>query len=164
MESCLPPMTAPGAAGGIALVSSERKGKTMTRGVDLDAAVVADYMHTGVLVCAPEAALVDVAGMMAEHRIHCVVVLGDGEGVDGWGVVSDLDLIELAAAGSLLGRTAADCAVSPTVVVHPGDTLTRAAQLMAENGVAHLVVSKAHPERPLGVLSTLDLARALSGD
>ena len=70
----------------------------MTRGVDLDAAVVADYMHTGVLVCAPEAALVDVAGMTAE------------------------------------------------------------------NGVAHLVVSKAHPERPLGVLSTLDLARALSGD
>jgi CBS domain-containing protein len=136
----------------------------MTTAIDLDRALVADHMHVGVLVCAPESSLVDVAGMMAEHRVHSVVVLGDGEGVDGWSVVSDLDVAEQVAAGSLEGRTAASCAASPTIVVHPGDSLTRAAQLMAENGVAHLVVSKAHPERPLGIFSTLDLARAIVGE
>lgn len=107
----------------------------MTTAIDLDRALVADHMHVGVLVCAPEASLVDVAGMMAEHRVHCVVVLGDGEGAAGWSVVSDLDVAELAAGGSLEGGTAANCAASPTVVVHPGDSLTRAAQLMAANGV-----------------------------
>ena len=135
----------------------------MTTAIDLDRALVADHMHVGVLVCAPEASLVDVAGMMAEHRVHCVVVLGDGEGAAGWSVVSDLDVAELAAGGSLDGGTAANCAASPTVVVHPGDSLTRAAQLMTENGVSHLIVSRAHPERPLGVFSTLDLARAIVG-
>jgi CBS domain-containing protein len=34
---------------------------------------------------------------------------------------------------------------------------------MAENGVTHLIVAKSQPGRPLGVLSSLDLARALVG-
>ena len=131
---------------------------------DLERLLVADYMHPGVLACAAETSLADVARMMARHRIHCVVVLADREAAQEWGVVSDLDLVEMAAAGSVEGSTAGECAVGPTVVVHPGDTLARAAQLMAENSVAHLLVAKASPARPLGVLSTLDLARALAGE
>lgn len=136
----------------------------MSQAVDLDRLLVADYMHPGVLACATETPLADVARMMARHSIHCVVVLGIETEAQAWGVVSDLDMIEIAAAGSVDGCTAGECAAGPTVVVHPGDTLTRAAQLMAENGVAHLLVGKADHGRPLGVLSTLDLARALAGE
>lgn len=135
----------------------------MTHAVDLERMLVADYMHPGILAVAPETSLADVARMMVQHTIHCVVVLGEEAGADGWGVVTDLDLAEMAAAGSVEGSTAGGCAVGPTVVVHPGDTLAHAAQLMTENSVAHLLVAKAGPARPLGVLSTLDLARAVVG-
>lgn len=137
----------------------------MAEVIDLELALVADYMHAGVLACAPETSLADVARMMARHSIHCVVVLGESNlDARGWGVVSDLDLAEMAAAGSVEGRTAGDCAAGPTIVVHPGDTPARAAQLMVVNGVTHVLAAKAQPARPLGVLSTLDLARALVGE
>ena len=136
----------------------------MSHAVDLDRVLVADYMHAGILAVAPETSLIDVARMMAQHSIHCVVVLGEEADASGWGVVSDLDLAEMAAAGSVESSTAGECAVGPTVVVHPGDTLAHAAQLMAENSVAHLLVARAGPARPLGVLSTLDVARALVGE
>lgn len=137
----------------------------MTDVIDLEQVLVADFMHPGVLACAPETSLADVAGMMARHSIHCVVVLGENFGdARGWGVVSDLDLAEMAAAGSIDGHSARECAAGPTVVVHPGDTLAHAAQLMVDNGVAHALVARAQPARPLGVLSTLDIARALAGE
>jgi CBS domain-containing protein len=141
----------------------EKRGQAMSEVFDLEAALAADHMHAGVLACAPETSLADVARMMARHRIHCVVVLGDGADHSSWGVVSDVDLVELAAAGTIDGSTAGYAAATPTIVVHPGDTLAHAAQLMAENGVTHLIVAKSQPGRPLGVLSSLDLARALVG-
>jgi CBS domain-containing protein len=36
-------------------------------------------------------------------------------------------------------------------------------QLMAEHEVTHVIVVERHSGRPIGVLSTLDVARALSG-
>jgi CBS domain-containing protein len=49
------------------------------------------------------------------------------------------------------------------VLVHRGETLERAAQLMTEHGSAHLVVDDPETGRPVGVLSTLDIAAALTG-
>ena len=41
--------------------------------------------------------------------------------------------------------------------------LARAAQLMIEVEVSHLIVIEPHSARPIGVLSTLDVAQALAG-
>ncbi len=49
------------------------------------------------------------------------------------------------------------------MTVSSDDTLTRAAQLMREYGTSHLVVVDPESATPLGVLSTLDLARVLAG-
>ena len=43
-----------------------------------------------------------------------------------------------------------------------GIRVGRAAQLMTEHAVAHVVVVDPPPARPLGVLSTLDIAGAVS--
>jgi len=43
------------------------------------------------------------------------------------------------------------------------ETLRRAAQLMGEHEVTHLVVVEPTTTKPLGVLSTLDLAEVLAG-
>ena len=101
--------------------------------------------------------------MMSVYRIHAVVVYGEPgkDSAELWGVVSDLDLVEAAAAGEIESRTAADIAGTPLLLVEPTDTLTRAAQIMSEHEVAHLVVIEPSSGRPLGVLSTLDVARML---
>jgi CBS domain-containing protein len=42
------------------------------------------------------------------------------------------------------------------------EPLGRAVQLMTEHGVSHLVVIDRGSSRPLGVLSTLDIARVVA--
>jgi CBS domain-containing protein len=124
---------------------------------------VSDAMHAGVVTCAADTPLRDVARMMAEHRIHCVAV-PDIEGTEAlaWGIVSDLDLVGAASAGSVEGGTAADIAVSEALAISDDDMLDRAVGLMSEHKVAHLVVVAAASGRPVGVLSTLDVAGLLA--
>lgn len=128
--------------------------------------LVSEAMHPGVLTCPLETPLRDVARMMAAYRIHCVVVFGGEEetGVEGrlWGVVSDLDLVAAAATGEIEERSAGGTAVTPVVTIGPDDTLERAAQVMREHEVAHLVVADPRTGKPVGVLSTLDVARMLA--
>ena len=59
-------------------------------------------------------------------------------------------------------RTAGNSAVTPLVTVSLTERLDRAAQLMAESGNAHLGVIDPRTGRAVGVLSTLDIARAIS--
>lgn len=124
--------------------------------------VVGDAMHPGVLTCAPDAALAQVAHMMDWYRIHAVVVYGDSEdptseGV--WGVVSDADVLAALAARDVNGRTAGGTARTPLVTVLVDEPLQSAAELMAGSGVTHAVVVDERSQRPVGVLSALDLAR-----
>ena len=50
-------------------------------------------MQPGIVTCRPEATLRTVAGILAAHRIHAVVVVSDD--VDaGWLVVSDRDVVK----------------------------------------------------------------------
>ena len=78
-----------------------------------------------------------------------------------WGVISDLDLVRLVATDALAGRTAGQSAATPAFVVGERDSVQEAARLMADNDVTHLVVVN-HAARPVGVLSTLDVAQAVS--
>jgi CBS domain-containing protein len=79
------------------------------------------------------------------------------------GVVSDLDLVAAAFVRDLDGQAAGASAAPPVVTVAAEETVERAAQLMTEHATAHLVVVDSRRGRPMGVLSTLDVAAALSG-
>ena len=129
--------------------------------IALEQVRVVDVMHPGTVTCPPETSLRTVARMMAAYRIHCVVVLVDIDeaAFDArlCGVVSDLDLVG-AAGAELDERTAGGTASTPLVTVGPSETLERAAQLMAEYQTSHLVVVEPASGRPVGVLSTLDIA------
>jgi CBS domain-containing protein len=132
----------------------------------LDSTRVAEAMHPGTVTCPPETPLRTVARMMARYSIHCVVVLADIDEADWdgrlWGVVSDLDLVEAAAGADVDERTAGGTAASPLITIAPDETLERAAQLMAEHETSHLVVVDPASDRPVGVLSTLDVARVVA--
>lgn len=130
----------------------------------LEDASVADVMSAGIISCSPETPLRVVARIMSTSRVHSVFVFEhleeDDEARQLWGIVSDLDL--LAAAPVIDGRTAGASAVTPIVTVRDNEPLSRAADLMARHGVAHLAVVDPVSGRPVGVISTLDIARALA--
>jgi CBS domain-containing protein len=128
---------------------------------------VSDGMHAGVLSCPPETPLRDVARMMARYVVHAVVVYTEEsdveEAVGLWGIVADHDLVAAAAVDDVGGRTAGGTARTPLVTIYPHEPLKRAAELMKEHDVTHVLVVSASSERPLGIVSTLDLARAIAG-
>jgi CBS domain-containing protein len=125
---------------------------------------VGDAMHHGVLSCAPDTPLGDVADIMAGHRVHCVVVDEVGRRSTGaWSVVSDRDLMAAAAADRIDEPVAGSVAGTSVPRIGSGEPLTRAAQLMAEHDVSHLIVVGEASGRPEGVLSSLDVAMVLAG-
>jgi CBS domain-containing protein len=129
---------------------------------DFERVTVAEAMHPGVITCPHGAPLRAVARMMSAYRVHCVVVFDEREEPSSerlWGIVSDLDLAAGLSEGAIDERVAGEIAASPVVTVSSSETLSRAAQLMAEHGTAHLVVVDPRSALPTGVLSTLDLAR-----
>jgi len=128
---------------------------------------VAEAMHRGVLTVPLTAPLRAVARMMAQYRVHCVVALGEGPYGHAparvWGLISDLDLTRLAAVEGIDDRTAGGSATTEVVTLGPSDSVHHAAQLMGEHGVTHLIVVDPDSDRPVGVISTLDVAAVLAG-
>ena len=133
--------------------------------VPFESARVADAMSPGVISCPPETPLRVVARMMATFNVHCVFVFEHPDAVEGdgllWGVVSDLDLVA-AARRDVDEQTARVSAVTPLVTVPTDASLERAAELMARHGISHLAVIDPATKRPVGVVSTLDLARSIA--
>ncbi len=128
---------------------------------------VIDAMHPGMISCPPETPLRTVARMMATYRVHAIVVHGHDDDVlpsgERWGVVTDADLVRAALDGDVETVTAQQVAASPALTASTADPLERAMQLMVEHEVSHLIAIERHSKRPIGVVSTLDVARALAG-
>lgn len=125
-----------------------------------ESATVVDAMRLGLITCAPDASLREVARVIATYRVHSVVIT-ELEGGRPWGIVSDSDLV--AAAGEDFDKlTARDIQRTELVTVAADAPLARAASLLAERGVTHLVVVQPHSGHPVGVLSTLDVAGVLA--
>jgi CBS domain-containing protein len=122
---------------------------------ELDHVCIHDAMHRGILSCAGDAPLREVAGIMANHRVHAVAIT-DTAGSRPAGVVSDLDVVAAISSGEELN--AAQAAATEPLAVSADERLDRAAQLMTEHGVSHLVVLDAADGHAVGVLSTLDIA------
>jgi CBS domain-containing protein len=116
---------------------------------------VRDCMHVGVFTCAPDDPLRHVASVMANHKVH-TVVMTTGSGDRPIGVVSDVDMVTALATGA--DCTASEAAGTEPVTISSDEPLLAAAQRMSEHGVSHLVVVNRASGYPLGVLSTLDIA------
>ena len=124
-------------------------------------ASVADAMRRGVMSCPMDATLRTVARMMSTHHVHAVVVpcdVREGTGTPSdrvWGIVTDRALVLAGgAADEIFAGNAADRDVP---VAEPHWPLRTAAELMHEHATSHLVVVD-DERRPIGMLSTLDLA------
>jgi len=130
----------------------------------LERATVSDAMHPGILACEPDASLSEVAQMMATHHVHCIAVVGISRedpqcGV--WSVISDLDLVRAGIQGAETA-SARSIAQQPLVTVEPSTRLRDAGALMLDHGTTHLVVIEPDSQRPIGILSTADIAGVLA--
>lgn len=117
---------------------------------------VLNALQLDLIECSADADVRSIARTMAEHTVHCVVVRNRESGV--WGIVSDLDLMA-AMRPELADSTAGQLAATDPLTVGLADTLERAAQLMAEHQASHAVVVDPVTGEPVGILSTLDVAR-----
>jgi len=98
--------------------------------------------------------------MMVGYDVHSVVVADpDGE-EDAWGIVTTVDLAR--SADDLDALTAADVATNDLVTIESDESLARAADLMAEHGISHLVAVQPGTGRPAGMISSRSLAGALA--
>lgn len=120
---------------------------------------VGGVMHSGVVTCRPDASLRTVARLLAEHRIHAVVVTGQEETAPS-AVVTDRDVVVAYSRGQLDRLTARDAASEPTITVRPDHDLRDASETMARHGVTHIVVTARGDATPIGILSSLDIAKA----
>lgn len=126
---------------------------------------VGQVMHPGIIGCAPDTPLRELAGRMADLHVHCIAVSGVGRGADGdehlvWGLVSDMDVIHAAHRGELT-TPAGELAASTPIALPEDATLERAATLMADHDATHLVVV-GRSGLPSGVVSTLEVIRILA--
>jgi CBS domain-containing protein len=135
--------------------------------VSVDFGSVGDAMSHGVISCPPETPLRVVARMMATYGVHAIFVFEhvdeDDEAPRLWAVVSDLDLVA-ATRLDLDTLTAGATAVTPLVSVPADRSIAEAGSLMSQYGIAHLAVTDPDHDRPIGVISTLDIARALAAE
>jgi CBS domain-containing protein len=133
--------------------------------VAFETGTVGDAMSRGVISCPPETPLRVVARMMATFAVHAIFVFEReddyGEAPRLWAVVSDLDLVA-ATRLDLDTVTAGASAVTPLVSVAADRSIAEAGSLMAQYGIAHLAVTEPGSRIPIGVISTLDIARAVA--
>ena len=125
---------------------------------------VGHVMTPGVIACRPDTPMHALAGRMADMHVHCIAVSGVGTRPDRdehlmWGLVTHMDVIHAAHRGEL-ETPAGELAATPIAL--PEDaTLERAATLMADHDVAH-VVAVGPSGLPSGVVSTLDVIAVLA--
>jgi len=126
---------------------------------------VGDVMSSPIRACASDLPLGDAAELMAADRIHCLAVVAESPDDDEprlLGVLSDLDLV-VALDGPRAGGTVAEFAGAPLESVSAEAPLSVAVHQMRESRAHHLVVVAEGSGRPVGVISTLDVAQALAG-
>jgi predicted transcriptional regulator len=126
----------------------------------LAGSTVAEFATTGILSVQPDAPLEEVAWLMANNRVHAVAVVDDAAAEPP--VIRDVDLVAATVSGHYQELRARDVAGTEAVSVRGDERLDRAAQLLARHGVTHLII-RDQRRVPSGILSTLDIARAIAG-
>jgi CBS domain-containing protein len=127
----------------------------------LEERTLGGYVGQGILSCTPDAPVAEVAGLMAVNRVHAIVVIDDTAPEPP--VISDMDIVGALASGHFDELTARDIAGTEALSLPASETLARAAQLLDDHRVAHLIVRDERRD-PVGIVSTLDIAAVAAGN
>ncbi len=123
---------------------------------------VCDLMHKGVISCYPEDRVKELAQMMDQNQIRCIVVMDEMGEV--WGLVSIMELLPFF--GKDLEQIRAQEIMRPfKIEVDPQWPISEAVQLMKKKKIEHLIVIDPHagPRRPIGILTSFDILQFMAG-
>lgn len=110
-----------------------------------------------VATIAQTASVCDAVRVLGERRIGALVVSGDGLVIEG--IISERDIVRLAAGGSLDGYTVGAVMSTDVVTCSAGDGVDRLMSLMTERRIRHLPVvdERGHLS---GIVSIGDVVKA----
>jgi len=115
---------------------------------------VKQAMTKQVFVTNPDTIIRDVARVMAEHRVGCLVVMEKDKLV---GIITELDIIWKVVAGDLDPKTTLvqEVMTKEVVTVQADQTLEEASQLMVEHEIKKLPVLE--KDKLVGIITATDL-------
>ena len=123
---------------------------------------VCDLMDRDVVFCFPDDSVNEVVRMMKANQFRPVVVVHETGEV--WGLVSRLAVIRFY--GEDLSRIRAEDVMRPyKIEIDPQWPIETAIELMKKTRHEHLIIVDPHagPRRPIGILSSFDIVRYMSG-
>ncbi len=122
---------------------------------------VRELMRPGVIVVGEDTPIVQVQRTLVAHHVHAVLVLENGTGRPlGWVTSSGL-LRNFVHADAAL-RPARDAVTDPAVTIVPAAPAREALDMLSEDGVSRLLVSRCVDGLPEGVLTDVDLLRVVA--
>ena len=123
---------------------------------------ICDLMHKGVISCYPNDSVKEIAKMMDQNQIRCVVVTDETGEV--WGTISIMELLPLF--GKNLEEIQAQEIMRPyKIEIDPQWSVQDAVQLMKKRKLEHLIIIDPHagPRRPIGILTSFDIVQFMAG-
>jgi len=123
---------------------------------------VAEYMKKDRIVsCSPDTTLREASKLMSEHGIGSLLVLGDGQRLEG--IFTERDLVKAIAEQADPDKaTVSEHMTRHVITVAPYESVVKASQKMLEHGIRHMPVVDS-TGRVLGLLSIRDALRAMIG-
>ena len=112
---------------------------------------------TDVATVSQTASLCDAIRILGEHRIGALVVSGDGRAIEG--IISERDIVRVAADGNLDGVAVGAVMSTNVVTCSAGDGVDRLMSLMTERRIRHLPVVDDHGHLA-GIISIGDVVKA----
>lgn len=125
---------------------------------------VAQVMHRGVVTCAEETPIPQVAQLLTRHDISALPVV-DAEGFL-VGIITRSDLVTLRAHEDYWRAMKAEHAmVRQVTTITPDDTLAEASKRMSDQKIHRLIVIEQNENgraKPIGVISQTDIVRDMA--
>ncbi len=118
-------------------------------------ALVKDVMTSPVITVDESASVREVASLMDQHKVGCIIVTGKDE--KPLGIVTERDLVTrvLAKNLQLSNLTAKEVMTSPLITVDPDETLSEAARRMSQLNIRRLGVM--YKGSLIGIISSKDI-------
>ncbi len=129
--------------------------------------LVRDLMHHGLITCRQNTSLGQAAVLLAQHRIHSLVVADrDDRPV---GILSDFDMMagewlsaDAESLATMRKLTAADLMSKPIISVEADTPLNEAAKLLVQKEINRLLVTD--KGKPVGIISSSDFVAGIAGE
>ena len=120
-------------------------------------------MSTKIVTVKPTDTITEASKLMKANRISCLPI-SDGNSIIG--IITTTDLVNIYTSADKERNMdpwnpVSNFMSSPVVTISPDEDVKTASKLMTEKHFHHLVVMNKNDKKPLGIISSLDIAKSV---